>query len=410
MIPVKIKKISVSRTAATLACAISIYAAVILIVDRATACGPYMSFRAYLQRSFWLPMFYSTNLLLPPGDPGRTAPYAGFSSENAPPALVDLRSAYAPLSIPVSKLESTAPFENAMRITARALAPGVLAGKDLDEARLIDCKISMRHAEWNPNELGAARQKLEQFISSTHNHAFASEARGWLGRIFCLQKDYVRAALIYLDETKADNSPLNRDALVNSLRWAYLADEKQIWDRAEEFFDTPRHALFLVNLATNQRYPHSRQNQYLMERGSKVLALLNSHPSLFKPGADVDALVMALMRTSLFMGDLDATLKYAAAVPKSGALMQNPEFNWMTAIACFIHHDFAAAEAPLQRMLNAPEASSPDRVTAAQALVGVYLKTRQNVEALHASFIQNSQPIKWGQEDWRENWQDIISP
>jgi hypothetical protein len=366
------------------------------MVDAVHGCGPYLALRSYLTRHFWLPMYYTANLLLSASNPGGSVPYAGFATDAVPAPLADARAAYG-----------RSAFDEAGRAVAQALAPGVLTGKNLEEARLIDCKVSLRQAEADRNALGMARRKLEDFLASAHDRAFAGEARGWLARVFYLQKDYVRAALIYLDETEAGDSPLKRDTLATSLRWSYSAGAALMWDRAEEFFDTPRHALFLVNVLTNQTgyYPPGAESRRLTkERGAKLIALLQEHPTLFRSGPDSEALILALMRTALYLGDPVATSKYAAAAPKTGALAQNVEFNWMASIARFAEHDFAGAEAPLLRMLNAPSASPEDRATATQALVGVYLKTQRKVEALHASFIQNSEPMQG------ENWQDIVSP
>jgi hypothetical protein len=381
-----------------MALAVSIVLAIsaaVLAVDAIKACGPYLSLRPYLKRSFWLPMYFTFNNLRPADAPGGSIPYAGFSPEAAPKALAELRAAYLPLAQNSTQEQPQSIFEHAVRAAEQALAPGILTGKDLEEARLIDCKITLRMAERNNGNNGnndarsVAKQKLEKFIASGKDRALISEARGWLARLFYLQKNYVHAALIYLDETQNNDSPLSRDTLASSLRWVYSEGEEQLWERAEEFFDTPNHALFLVNLVTNQEMNYRPPN--FTERGEKILALLQNHPDLFKSGADSDALTMALMRTSLYMGNLPAASKYAAAIPKSSPLLQNPEFNWMTAIARFLQHDFAGAEDPLLRMLNASSAAPEDRATAAQALVGVYLKTKRNVDALHASFIQESQ-------------------
>lgn len=371
-------------------------AAIIANVDALRACGPYLSFRAYLTRGFWLPMYYSIDHLLPLKIPGAGIPYAGFSAADAPEALSALREAYRRLTDALKTNQTQSALDEAGKAAARALAPGALSNRDLEEARLIACKIALRGAERSPDALSEARRKLEDFIGSAANPAFASEARGWLARICYLQKDYARAALIYLDEINSPQSPLNRDTLVTSLRWVYSAGENQLWDHLEEFFDTPRHALFMVDLITNQ-YPYdlSDPNAQLAkkDRGTRILKLLQGHPELFKSGTDSEALVMALMRTFLYLGDTAETLKYAGAIAKSETLPQNPEFNWMTAIAHFVQHEYARAEAPLLRMLRAPSATGPDRVTAAQALVGVYLKTRRPVDALHAAFIQASQAL-----------------
>jgi hypothetical protein len=358
-------------------------------------------------------MYYSMGILLPPNIPGGGIPYAGFSAADAPEALSFLREAYQRLNDAAKTNQMQSALDEAGKAAARALAPGALSNHDLEEARLITCKIALRGAERDPEALAEARRKMEEFIGSAANPAFASEARGWLARICYLQKDYVRAALIYLDEVNSPQSPLNRDTLVTSLRWVYSAGENQLWEHIEEFFDTPRHALFMVNLITNQ-YPsgllqttgpyYTIPQLRTKERGPKVLNLLQGHPELFKSGADSEALVMALMRTSLYLGDTAAALKYSGAIAKSEILTGNPEFNWMTAIAHFVQRDYARAEGPLLRMLRAPSATGADRVTAAQALVGVYLKTHRSVDALHAAFIQSSQSLD------NQHYEDFGSP
>jgi len=372
-------------------------AAIIANVDALRACGPFLSFRAYLTRGFWLPMYYSVDNLLPPKIPGGGIPYAGFSMADAPAALSALRESYRRLTDVAKADQTQSALAEAANATKRALAPGALTNRDLEEARLIACKIALRRAEGSPGALAEARKKLEEFIGSAANPAFASEARGWLARICYLQKDYARAALIYLDEVNSPQSPLNRDTLVTSLRWVYSDGEDQLWDHLEEFFDTPRHALFMVNLITNL-YPGglfaTTTQLETKDRGARVLNLLQDQPDLFKSGADSEALVMALMRASLYLGDPAAALKYSSAIDESGTLPANPEFNWMTAIGHFVQRDYARAEAPLLRMLRASSATGADRITAAQALVGVYLKTHRPVDALYAAFIQASQSVE----------------
>ena len=362
------------------------------------ACGPVLSLRAYLTRSFWQPIFYPMDMLAAriADNAGSLVPYAGFLPEEAPAALGELREAYQQLAT------AGTGWQRATQACARALAPGILSGIDLEEARLIDCKISLRLAAPDTNDLVKVRSQFEDFIKTASNKAFISEARGWLARVFYLQGDCVRAVRIYLDELESAVSPLSRDTLVSSIRWAYSKGGLQFWEQMESFFDTPRHALFIVNLATNPESEWVMQNEGYSadERGRKVLNLLKGHAELFKQGEDSEALAMALMRASLFIGDPGSTLKYAAAVLGSKNLQQNPEFNWMMATACFVTRDYARAELPLQRMLGATSATVPDRRTAAQGLIGVYLKTGRRVDALHAALIQESTRLEpWEQSE-----------
>jgi hypothetical protein len=286
------------RAAVLPACLATAAILAVLAVNAVKACGPYLSLRPYLTRHFWLPMFYTATLLLPAGNPGGGIPYAGFYDNTAPAELDRLREAYWPLAQPNKPNQPAPSFEEADGALARALAPGILNGKDLEEARLIDCKVALRKAEWSRDLLPEARKKFEAYLAPPTNQAFSSEARGWLARVFYLQKESVRAALIYLDAVDAAESPLTRDTLVVSLRWVCSEGANQLWERAGEFFDTPRHALFLVNLLTNERAygitdPASRR--FAAERGRKVLALIQAHPELFRSGPDSDALALALM-------------------------------------------------------------------------------------------------------------------
>ena len=367
------------------------------------ACGPYLSLREYLTRSFWQPMRYSVDALIPKtAEDGRPAvPYAGFSAEQAPQTLTVLREAYG-------KFAATGTgWEKAAEAATGALSPGMLAGSDLEEARLIECKISLRLAAANSGDLAAVRSKLEDFIKTASNKAFISEARGWLARVLYLQGDCVGAARIYLDELESPASPLSRDTLVSSLRWAYTRNPLQFWDRMESFFDTPRHALFIVNLATNPESEWETQSadSTADERGRKILDLFKNHAELFRQGPGSEELVMAMMRASLYMGDPGSALTYAAAVPDSGNLQKNPEFNWMMATACFVTREYARAELPLKRMLSAATATAPDRRTAAQGLIGVYLKTGRRMDALHAALVQESIPL-----EEREQYPDTQTP
>jgi hypothetical protein len=378
--------------------------ATILVVDFILGCGPSLTLRAYLARSFWEPMHYTAESLVPAdrAKQGGTTPFAAFLSAAVPAPLEDLREAYRRLASPNGTAES-GPVQKARRCAVQALAPGVLTGGNLEEAWLIDCKIDLRLAEKNPDALTAVRRKLEDFLAFSSSPAFASEARGWLARALYLQRDYTRAAKIYLDEIDSPESILGRETLVTSLRWVYSAGSRDLWDHLDEFFDSPRHALFLVNLVTNpdrSRWHRSAAVQPTMEEsGRRILNLLHKHPALFQSGADSEALVMALMRTSFYLGDAAAALRYAKEIPGSGELDRNPEYNWMIASARVVLRDYARAEAPLLRMLRSPAGTGADRRTAAQALMGVYLKTGRPVKALWAAFLQASERSSQEEEE-----------
>jgi hypothetical protein len=243
------------------------------------ACGPWLTFRAYLKRSFWEPMYFHAGSQAPSKRATETSPYAGFLDSEAPPSLIELREAYRALA---AETPAASEAEHAVLAAQKALIPGTLTGKNLEEAQLIDCKIALRLGEGSP-ALEEARSKLENFIARAQNPLFASEARGWLARVLYLQEDYVGAAKIYLDELDSPKSNLSRDTLMTSLRLVYAAGKTQLWSRLEEFFDTPRHALFVLNLVTNS--DPNEEGIHQAERdanGRKALGLLQDHHLLFK--------------------------------------------------------------------------------------------------------------------------------
>lgn len=374
------------------------------------ACGPGTSLREYLYTGFWQPMYYTVRRLtgIDRGKPEEQTLYAGFLTHEVPSALRDLREAYHEIAEPPSLADTLdesddSPWGQANQAAVLALAAGKLFGQDLDEARLIDCKIAMRAAERNPAKRSAAQDKLKKYISETTTPVFVSEARGWLARLHYLQKEFVPAVKIYLDEIDSSRSAIKRETLITSLRWAYASGEPKIWDRVEEFFDTARHALFIINLITNQGYYFSGDNDWERKqkdaRGRMLLDLLHGHPDLFQSGSDSEELAMASMRIALFMGDPVSTLRYAAAVSKPKILAENPEYHWMSAVAYFVQRQYAQAEKPLLAMLRAGSANGEDRQTAANALIGVYLKTDRPAEALHMAFLQDTFQQEEGYEE-----------
>jgi hypothetical protein len=371
------------------------------VVGSIIACGPDLTFRAYLKRSFWTPIYYRVQTMAPPNHREESGPYAGYLLAPASPALERLRAAYRNLQGP--SISTISDVESLNQAVQKALAPGVLRGEELEEARLIECKTALRLGEGSAERLAEAHRKFESFLAAAQNPAFVSEGRGWLGRVHYLEGDYVAATRIYLDELDSPTSSLSREVLVNSLKLSCRAGMGQLSSRLGEFFDTPRHALFAVNLVTNpesETYGNSAD-------GRKLLQMLQDHGALFRSGPDSEALVMALMRASLYLGDPAATLNYGAKV-RSGNLRGNPEFNWMLAISHFVKRDYAAAEMPLLRMFHSASATAADRRTAAQALTGVYFKMGRKVDALHAAFLQASEAEAdpFSSESCRPQWCD----
>jgi hypothetical protein len=359
----------------------------------AAGCGPWLTFRAYLRSSFWQPMRHMSRSLAASAPPrGVTAAYAGLSDEAAPKALVDLRAAYLKIASGFVGDGEAACVHDAERAARAALAPGVLAGDSLEEARLIEAKVAMRAMDADIGTAEAARSKFEAFLASKASPAHASEARAWLARVLNAQGDAVGAVRIYLEELDRPSQVVPAATLANSVRAVFVSHRDQFWERADAFFDTPAHALFIVRLLTNPPYrwddpdPESSRQK----NGARVLALLRAKRSLFQSGPDSDALAMALMRASLFSGDVAGALRDSQSIAESSAVRRDPEFNWMLASALYLSGEHANAEAPLLRMLDAPASTAADRRTAAQALVAVYLKSGRRIDALHASFVQAS--------------------
>jgi hypothetical protein len=218
----------------------------------AVACGPWLAFRAYLRRSFWTPVRYMTSSLAataPRG--GSTVSYAGFANDVVPLPLKNLRDAYQGIATGHAGDRYAADIASARRAANETLGAGLLSGQALDEARLLDAKVAVREADVDSLRIDGARQKLEAFLASRPSAAAESEARCWLARILNTQGDAVGAARIYLDELDRPSPVVPAAVLATSLRAVFVAHRDQFLDRAEAFFDNPRHALFIVNVLTN---------------------------------------------------------------------------------------------------------------------------------------------------------------
>lgn len=276
-----------------------------------------------------------------------------------------------------------------------AAASGGLSGEFAEEARLIAAKVALRAGETDADDLPEARRQLTAFLATRPSAARASEARGWLARVTFLEGHGPAAVRQYLDELDRPGPGLSSKVLVDSIRVAFNKDERAFVDHAADFFDTPRHALFVVNVVTNpeSEWAEPRPEADKRRLGQQFLGLLRGHTALFDGSADANALTLALMRMAIYMGDPAGAAKDATRVKPGSALMANVEFNWMLAGAHALQGKQAEAEAPLLRMLNATAATAADRATAAQALVGVYLATHRPVEALHAAFVHETTPF-----------------
>ena len=125
----------------------------------------------------------------------------------------------------------------------------------------------------------------------------------------------------------------------------------------------------------------------MAEVAGKTIEALQKRRDLFNGGAESDALALALMRASLYMGDTQSALPYSQRIPEKSETARKPEFNWMRAACSFLQHDYKAAEVFLLKMHHSEEANFRDKSVAALALLGVYQKLGRGVDQLHASFL-----------------------
>lgn len=362
------------------------------------ACGFDASLREYLNAHFWLPFAKNGVQFEKAGVQRSSAPFAGMrKADNATP-LARLRAAYQEIAWPESSAYDTARLQQAL--AAARSAPN-LTPREREELDLIDAKIDMRagsrgHAE----PLRKARGKLNGFLGKARTPEYLSEARGWLAHVHFLLGDQAAAGKIYLDELNQENSNLSRETLVNSLQLTYgYNGGPQLLKELDQYFDTPAHAVFAIQLATNPRTPR-QLSRYGEEPEpaitaplpySQIKSLLEQHSALLRSEQGANALALLGMRTALRAGDPPAAVRIAARVPANAAIRSEPDFHWMLASAHFLSRDYAAAERPLLRLFRSSRSSDNQKAAAAYALCGVYQKTGNPVEQLRFALWLHSQ-------------------
>ena len=361
-----------------------------LLAGPALACGPDITFRSYLTKRFWQPFAkYNDAVITARKSRGETCKamagkekaryvYAGFSGEPASGPLTRVRSAF-----------SDASYEEA-RQELSALDWAGLPEKELEELRLIDAKVDMKMAEeaGDPGLAAQARDKFKAFLLSAGDPGRRSEARGWLARTHYLLDEYPSAAKIYLDEVNREDTVFTRQSLDASLHmmFPYNGSSSRLSEHLEEYFDTPAHALFVVYIVTNPVY--SRDERVAMAKvGRAVVESLLKHEEIFD-GTDLsDALVLALMRAAIYMGDPKSALTYSKRAAPGSPLTASPEYNWMTGACLFLEKDYAGAEGPLLKIVNSKDRSPREYLGAVRGLVGIYQKLGRPVDQLHAAFL-----------------------
>jgi hypothetical protein len=407
--------------------AVRISALVSAWLGLAFACAFDTSLREYLDARFWLPFSKQAWHFEKQNVRRINEPFAGMAKAAGDTPLARLRSAYQEIPQrdidPIPAPPDPAKLREAL---AAARADRSLSPREREEVDLLDAKIDMRIGEpGDPDDqlLKSAEKKLQAFLRSARTPEFRSEARGWLGHIHYLFGQQTAAGKIYLDELNRNGSNLSRETLLNSLHLTYGYDGGQeLLNHLDEYFDTPEHAAFAIQLVTN---PHWYQNgeqprQDQPQIYARIKGLLDKHANLLNSNAGSNALALLGMRTALRMGDPPGALDIAAMVPGDAAIRKEPDFDWMLASAHFLSHDFAGAEAPLLELFQSPRSSDNQKAAAAYGLCGVYSKTGNSVEQirfalwLHRALLGShdflsypsdirDQSIYWAESGWDLN-------
>src|SRR5262249_32438539 len=139
------------------------------------------------------------------------------------------------------------------------------------------------------------------------------------------------------------------ESLFLSLRmvFPYNGSDASLADHLPEYFDTPRHALFVVDRVTNPVYDTESERKARPEVGRKVQAVLESHAELFRGGEYGEAVVVASMGAALYQGDPEAALRQAERLPAAAATRGTAEFRWLRASASVLTGRASEAEADL---------------------------------------------------------------
>jgi hypothetical protein len=358
----------------------------LIVLGVTWACGFDDTLREYLDAHFWLPFAKRPRHFEQANVQRISQPFAGMDASQGDSPLVKLRTEYRQIAQP-SPLTFDA--KALLQALASARADKSLTAQQREEVDLIDAKIDMRLGQpAEPQLLLSAKTKIESFLRTAQTAEYLSEARGWLAHIYYVLGDQTAAGKIYLDELNRNGSNLSQETLLNSLQMNYGYDGgAQLRAHLEEYFDTPEHAAFAIQMLTNPHWDrYAGQNEARKPRTNDnaqayahAKQLLETHTGLLKTTNGTNALALLGMRTALSVGDPAGAIKIAAAVPIRAPIRSEPDFQWMLASAHFLSHDFAGAESPLLRLFRSTRSSEDQRAAAAYALCGVYQK-RKNVE------------------------------
>ncbi len=347
------------------------------------ACPFDSTLRAYLDAHFWLPFAKQAKHFERKNVRRVNASFAGMAKGKGTTPLATLRGMYQQIAQPMTETFDAERFRTAV---TEARANVSLTAREREEVDLIDAKIDMRLSQpGDSTALPVAKRKLEVFLRSAQTPEFLSEARGWLARVNYLMGDQAAAGKIYLDELNRNGSNLSRETIFSSLKETYGYDGgPRLLEHLEEYFDTPEHAAFAIQLATNPRSnpaepyglpePHADTRP---ETYARIKSLLAQHAGLFAQKEGSGQLAMLGMRTALRMGDPPGAVAIAEATPAASPVREDPDFLWMLAAGHFLSHEYAAAERPLLSLFQSPGSSTAHKAAAAYGLCGVYQKLKR---------------------------------
>lgn len=364
------------------------------VILMACACPWDDELREYLNAHFWSPFAKHAASFEKPNVRRIDAPYAGMEVAQGSSALARLRAAYQKLSQPDPYYQTSPrpPDLSSLReAVSAARADQSLSRHDQEEVDLVEAKIEMRAGEFDNSGdlLQSAERMFQKFLRTARSPEFRSEARGWLAHIHYLFGEQTEAGKIYLDELNRAGSNLSRETLLNSLRMTYGYDGgPELIAHLDEYFDTPEHAAFAIDLVTNPHWQRDRgpgrfpRPSNTAQNYQRIKDLLAKHEDLLRSHGGAETLGLLAMRTALLMGDPAGARKIAESVPASAALHASPDFQWMSASALFLSREYAAAEKPLLALFRSAGATKRQRAAAAYGLCGIYWKTGNIAEQL----------------------------
>jgi hypothetical protein len=356
-------------------------------------CAISISQRAYLNRGFWQPFAHyvvqtvrhwrNRELDL--------RPFAGFSTPSRVSAsLAKARSDFRLLTKAFEESEwdndealEMLPFDAVRQTIEQARNQNGLIPDEKDELELMAAKVDLREGfVGDKARLLSAQGCLRAFLQRAPASPYRSEARGWLACACYRLGQYSEATKIYLDEFKALDSNVNSQSLANSLKIVIKKAKPTLAAHIGEYFDTPEHALFIIQIVSGPLTIQGNDPQLMQQNGKTILREMEKHRQLFAKKEDAEKLALAMMRVSLAMGDMGRILQYAKEMPGASKAGQSPDYHWLVGCAHFLSHNYAAAELPLQKMLKAPNASLLRQGKAAMALIGVYEQLHRPLDEL----------------------------